>query len=125
MRNVLINTWVAGTIAVGTVSVSAGLTLATGETHWFARAGAILTIVGMLLLIKHSVLCAGMDLHEAMAEKLHYRRGRAPPTPGTARYAAELRHTRRILFDEFLGFGMTLTGTVIWAYGDLLAASLV
>ncbi len=120
MRNILINTWAVTGIAGSVVAVSAIASVTTGNTEWFGRAGSIATVLGLLLLVKHSVLCAGYDLEDAMAEKLHYRRDRPPPTLGSPRYLADLRHTRRILFDEFLGFGVTLVGTLIWGYGDLL-----
>lgn len=120
MREILINTWVVGGIAGGMTAGSLVLSTVTGDPQWFARSGSILTVFGLLLLVKHSVLCAGTDLESAMMEKLHYRRGEAPPVPGTATYERDLRHTRRILMDEFAGFAMSLIGTVIWGYGDLL-----
>lgn len=122
MREVLINTWVIGGVASGAAAGSLVLSLVTGEPHWFARSGSVVTVFGLLLLIKHSVLCAGTDIESAMLEKLHYRRGYAPPTRGTAAYERDIRHTRRILIDEMLGFMMSLIGTVIWGYGDLLIA---
>lgn len=125
MREILINTWVIGGVAVGATAGSMALSTVTGDAHWFARSGSIMTVSGLLLLVKHSVLCAGTDLDSAMMEKLHYRRGRPPPTPGSAAYLQDLRHTRRILVDEMIGFMMSLVGTVIWGYGDLLLRGLV
>lgn len=125
MRNVLINTWAITGVTAVAVSASLYASVVSGDPGWFARAGSVVTVLGLLLLIKHSVLCAGMDLEDAMMEKLHYRRERSPPSPGSSRYLAELAHTRRILLDEFLGFGITLFGTVIWGFGDLLVAPLL
>jgi len=125
VRNILINTWGVAIVAVGTLGVSLVTSLATGNPDWVSRAGSIMTLSGLLLLVKHSVLCAGTDLESAMLEKLHYRRSEAPPRPGTAAYHADLRHTRRILVDEFFGFALSVIGTVIWGYGDLLFAPMV
>ena len=125
MREILINTWVVGGIAGGITAGSLALSTMTGDPHWFARSGSIMTVSGLLLLVKHSVLCAGTDLESAMMEKLHYSRRRPPPIRGTADYEKDMRHTRRILMDEMLGFAMSLTGTVIWGYGDLLLRGLL
>lgn len=125
MRNILINTWGIGVVALGTLGVSAAVAVATSDPAWIARAGSVMTLAGLLLLIKHSVLCASTDLESAMLEKLHYRRREAPPHPGSPAYEADLRHTRRILFDEFTGFMLSVTGTVLWGYGDLLVAALI
>lgn len=122
MRDLMINTWIIIAIATGAVGISLLVSLASGDTQWFSRAGSVATVLGLLLLIKHNVLCSGTDLADAMAEKLHYRRMRAPPPPGSKQYREDLRRTRRILFDEFTGFMITIIGTVIWAYGDLLIA---
>ncbi|WP_070988866.1 hypothetical protein [Halofilum ochraceum] len=124
MREILINTWAVGGIAIGITAGSLTLSTATGDPQWFARSGSIMTVFGLLLLVKHSVLCAGADLESAMMEKLHYRRGHAPPVRGTVAYERDLSHTRRILMDEFGGFTMSLIGTVIWGYGDLLLRGL-
>lgn len=120
MREILINTWVIGAVAGGITGGSLALSTMTGDPQWFARSGSIMTVSGLLLLVKHSVLCAGTDLESAMMEKLHYSRRRAPPIRGTDDYEKDMRHTRRILMDEIAGFSMSLIGTVIWGYGDLL-----
>lgn len=125
MREILINTWAVAGVVGGITAGSLVFSMMTGEPQWFARSGSIMTVSGLLLLVKHSVLCAGTDLESAMMEKLHYRRGRAPPTPGTDEYEKDMRHTRRILMDEIAGFAMSLVGTVIWGYGDLLLYALV
>lgn len=120
MREILINTWVVGGIAMATLATTATVAVTAGDPEWFARGGSITTVLGLLLLVKHQVLCAGADLESAMIEKLHYRRRTVVPIAGTEHYKAEIKHVRRILMDEFLGFGLTLVGTVIWGFGDLL-----
>lgn len=120
MREILINTWLVGGIAGGVAATSLAVSMVGGDPQWFARSGSIVAVFGLLLLVKHGVLCAGKDLESAMLEKLHYRRTRPPPSPGSDAYQAELQHARRILMDEFAGFTMSLVGTVMWGYGDLL-----
>ncbi len=53
MRNVLINSWAV----IGIVSAVVTVSITTSDPEWFGRAGSIATVFGLLLLIKHSVLC--------------------------------------------------------------------
>ncbi|WP_440995971.1 hypothetical protein [Arhodomonas sp. SL1] len=58
MRDILINSTVAAT-AVGASLVAS---VASGDSEWFLRSGSIVTVAGLLLMVKHNVLCEGMSL---------------------------------------------------------------
>lgn len=90
----------------------------TEESLWFARAGSITTVFGLLITIKHNVLASDRDLDTIVMEKRHYANW--APEPGSDDYLADLRYAKKVMRDEYIGLVMTLFGTVIWGYGDLI-----
>jgi len=123
MATLMLDTRLLLLMAAAILATSLIGAVATGDAHWFGRAGSLTTIFGLILMLKNNLLCAGRDNEAALVEKLHF--SEPPPKPGTSRYVQAVRRARRILFDEYVGFMTTLLGTVIWGYGDLILGMLV
>lgn len=116
-------TWVMVLVALSVLGVSVVVAIAARDPEWFARAGSLVTIIGLTLMVKRNLLCVHGNTEEALVEKLHY--SPSMPQPGTERYERELARARRILRDEALGLTLSITGTITWGYGDLLIGLLM
>jgi hypothetical protein len=103
-------------LAALSVGVSLWLSVATGDWMWFARSGAILTALG-LVLASRKILIARADLVALLAEM-----ERADGAERTARLESFKRLQRDLdrQVMEKAGFGLLFLGTLIWGYGDLL-----
>lgn len=88
----------------------------TGDWTWFARSGAVLTGLG-LLLASRKVLIARADLLALLQEMED-----ADGAERTARLASFKRLQRDIDRQvlERAGFGLLMLGTVVWGFGDLV-----
>jgi hypothetical protein len=92
------------------------LSAATGDWTWFARSGAILTALG-LVLASRKILIARADLVALLADM--------EQADGSAR-TARLESFKRLQRDldrqvmEKAGFGLLVVGTLIWGFGDLV-----
>lgn len=118
MRHSMMDTRVIMAGAVMVLGISAMMSFVLGEAEWFGRAGSIVTVLGLILMVKQNLLCAATDIDTAIIEKPHHNT--PAPRRGTALYASELARARRILRNEMLGFCTLMVGTVTWGYGDLL-----
>ncbi len=114
----LMRTWVLVLVASSVLAISLGLSLLWQEPHWLARAGSLVAILGLILMFKRNLLCVIDGTEADLIEKLHY--SPPMPEPGTALYEQEIKRARRILRDEYLGLGVSIIGTIVWGYGDLL-----
>jgi hypothetical protein len=103
-------------LAAGTVAGCAWLSSATGDWMWFARSGAILTALG-LVLASRKILIARADLVALLADM-----ERADGAERTARLESFKRLQRDLdrQVMEKAGFGLLVVGTLIWGFGDLL-----
>jgi hypothetical protein len=103
-------------LAFVAVGASLWLSVATADWTWFARSGAILTALG-LVLASRKILIARADLVALLADM--------ESADGTAR-TVRLESFKRLQRDldrqvmEKAGFGLLIVGTLIWGYGDLL-----
>lgn len=118
MRNVLLNTWGLLGVALAAVGLSVILANVCCDATWLGRSGSVVTVAGLLLTIKHTVLAKSHDKHEVVMEKNHYANW--APDVGSPAYAAAVKTAALILRDEKLGLFVTVIGTALWGYGDLL-----
>ncbi len=123
MATYMMKTWVMVFMALCFLGVSLGLSLLWQDPGWFGRAGSLVAVLGLILMLKRNLLCITDRSEAALVEKLHY--SPPMPQPGTERYVQEVERARRILRDEYFGFVLSITGTVTWGYGDLLVAPLI
>ncbi|WP_270934793.1 hypothetical protein [Falsiroseomonas oryzae] len=102
--------------AVLAVAGSLWLSIATADWMWFARSGAILTALG-LVLASRKILIARADLVALLADM-----ERSDGAERTARLESFKRLQRDLdrQVMEKAGFGLLIVGTLIWGYGDLL-----
>lgn len=92
------------------------LSAATGDWTWFARSGALLTALG-LVLASRKILIARADLVALLADM-----ERADGAERTARLESFKRLQRDLdrQVMEKAGFGLLILGTLVWGFGDLL-----
>jgi len=84
----------------------------------FASSGAIVTIAGIYLSFWPTINLTPQNETELMAHKLAFMR--FWPKKGTDEYDQLLQEARQILRNERIGFGMSIIGTFIWAYGGYI-----
>ena len=113
LRRVVASFLVASLMAL---AFGAWASAASGDWMWFARSGAVLTALG-LVLASRKVLIARADLVALLAEM-----ERADGAERTARLESFKRlqrdHDRQVM--ESAGFGRLSRGTRGWGFGDLL-----
>lgn len=114
MREKILNTWWLLSIAI----LFLVFAFLSDESHWFPRAGGVATVLGLLLTIKHNVLSSSRDAHSVVMEKRHYANW--APDADSETYRNDLKLAHRIMRDEYLGLSLTVAGTIVWAYGDLI-----
>jgi hypothetical protein len=118
MREILLNTWVLAGLALIVLATSFCVATVISESHWFSRAGAVTTILGLLLTIKHNVLSSSRDIHVVVMEKCHYANW--APDRSSPSYQKDMEMARRVMKDEYIGLILTVVGTIVWAYGDFI-----
>lgn len=105
-------------LAAAVLAMAGGLWLsaASGDWTWFARSGAVLTALG-LVLASRKILIARADLVALLSEM-----ERADGTERTARLESFKRLQRDLdrQVMEKAGFGLLILGTLVWGFGDLL-----
>ncbi len=103
-------------VALLSMAACVWASIATGDWTWFARSGAILTALG-LVLASRKILIARADLLALLADM-----ERADGAERTARLESFKRLQRDLdrQVMEKAGFGLLLLGTAIWGFGDLV-----
>jgi len=119
MRNILLNTWLVLIVTASIFSVSLFVSINTAEFGWVGRSGSVITILGLLLTIKHTIFSDTRDIHKVVMERQHYAVW-APDRDSDA-YKEHMELARKSIRDEYVGFTLTIIGTIIWGYGDLVS----
>ena len=118
MRNIILHTGFLLFIATTVGLVSFIYSISSEDFSWVSRAGSIITIFGVLLTLKHHILSESRDIHSIVMEKRHYAKW--APKEEDEEYQKDIESSRIIMRDEYMGVALTVFGTVIWGYGDLL-----
>ena len=109
---------VRGFLLAAVLSAGLGLwaSVATDDWMWFARSGAVMTALG-LVLASRKILIARADLVALLADM-----ERADGAERTARLESFKRLQRDLdrQVMEKVGFGLLIVGTIVWGFGDLL-----
>lgn len=118
MRNILLNTFFVVVLVLTSSVISFWYSLETGDFVWFSRAGSIVTVFGILLTVKHNILSNSRDLESVVMEKNNY--AKYAPKKGSDKYTEHENSAKGIIRDEYVGILITILGTIVWGYGDLL-----
>ncbi len=109
---------VQGFTAATIASMAAGiwLSIATTDWMWFARSGAIITALG-LVLASRKVLIARADLMSLLQDM-----ERVDGAERTVRLESFKRLQRDLdrQIMEKAGFALLILGTLVWGFGDLI-----
>ena len=114
MKKALSNIYLVVGFAVLALLVSATASCLTHKWHWFGRAGAIVTMAGVLLSVRPLVR---MGLPAWLQSQSIIDGGHVPPTN------EEVEASQQEKLDAMaaqIGVVMAFVGTLIWAYGDLI-----
>ena len=90
---------------------------------WVSRSGSIITVLGILLTIKHKIFLDSLYVHALVANPSFYNNHlpfEKKDDNQNKDLSLHLRQTKERLRDEYIGFALTIIGTIIWGYGDLL-----
>lgn len=118
MRNILLNTWLLIFLAVAVGSGSLIVSYCLTDFSWFSRSGSAITVIGLLLTIKNTILSTSRDLTKVVLERNNY--SLIALDPDSPKWREKLKEAKRMLFDEYCGLFLTILGTAVWGYGDLL-----
>lgn len=103
-------------LSISTLLISYGFDVYFGEPNYFSRCSGILTVLGLVLTIKHSYLSNIRDLNSLISSSFK----EAECTP-SAKEMAENPDTMRILYsratDEGLGLILIVVGTLFAVVG--------
>jgi hypothetical protein len=99
-----------------TMAAGAALSFASNDWTWFARSGAVLTALG-LVLTSRKVLIARADLLALLADM-----ERVDGAERTVRLESFKRLQRDLdrQVMERAGFALLVLGTLVWGFGDLI-----
>ena len=114
MKRYIENLWLVTAVPLAIVTLSLAISVATSKWHWFGRSGAIATLAGVVLTVRPLVR---LGLAGFIEHTLTLDDGTVQPTP------EEIEAQRqRVLDGRALKHGtwLVITGTLIWAYGELL-----
>lgn len=102
-------------LAIGAVCLSIEVSYTTRNWDWFARSGSIVTMVGIILSVKPILR---MGIGKYIQEQNTQDNGSI--SGDTHKEILEDRQLKLDVWGLYIGNFMTVVGTLIWGYGDLL-----
>jgi hypothetical protein len=114
MKMLLSNIYLVTAIGLMSVTISLSLSAYSGDWLLFSRAGAIMTICGLILTIR-PIIRLGPKLW--IEEQKTIDGGSFEPN------SVEIEANRQSDLDNtasLIGFVLIILGTIIWGYGDLV-----
>lgn len=105
-------------LASAVLGTSIWYSIITGDFSWLSRSGSVVTVLGLLLTIKNGIFSETRDIESVVLEKNHYARW--APEDDSNEYREHVKYAKKVIREEYIGFGITVVGTVIWGYGDLI-----
>lgn len=100
-------------VAIASVCVIASF---LHSPDFFSRSGAVLVVVGFILISSKGLYSYSQTTEDAMIKKYSY--ARIMPGKSNDMYAKQINETKSTILEEKIGIFMTVLGTFIWAYGD-------
>jgi len=95
--------------------ISLVVSIKSKEFKWFQRVGAILTIFGTLFILKHTIMST---LEQEVINRHGY--ARYAPSKKSQEMKEQTNKVSNALKMEKISIIMTMLGTIIWGYGDLI-----
>jgi hypothetical protein len=121
MRKLFANSFIMITVAALLAAVAVAVSICAHNFSWFARSGALITGIGIIVLTRPSVIGKDIMLRIVMDESgltqldPEYYVRRSEPIPA---WLIEDRKSRNAV--GIFGPILTLFGTLIWGFADLL-----
>jgi hypothetical protein len=113
-RSYLSKIWLLELIAFLIVFISITSSYTTGKWHWFGRSGAWLTIIGVILSARPLIR---MGFNQWLQSKSIIDLGSINPTIEEIEKEKQENQDNKAFN---IGIKMSIIGTLIWAYGDLI-----
>lgn len=114
MKSLLANTSLVTAIGLIVVFISLAASAYSGQWHWFGRSGSVMTMCGVILMIRPIIR---LGLKEWIRVQNTINGGSFESTE------EEIEADRQSVLDHVasqIGYVLTILGTVIWGYGDLI-----
>lgn len=114
ISNIRFMTWLL--LSIGSISAIVSF---FDSPEMFGRSGAVLVVVGFIIISSSSLLCYAPTIEGAMIKKNDY--AKIMPDRGTELHTQRMNEAMAAQFEERVGIWLTVIGTLIWAYGDKIA----
>lgn len=106
-------------LSLAAVSAGIWLSLHHDNWHWFARSGAVLVVIGILLTSSQII---DSNRRHRQRRSAHAGRFQHDYAEGLAQQPWPLLEEQDIWFSHLRGLYLLVSGTLIWGFGDLVAA---
>jgi len=115
LNKILSNIYLFIILPICAVSASLTASYITGEWHWFGRSGSIVTMAGILLSVR-PILRMGVEKYIEQQNN----KDMGTILGDTLKEIEEHDQIKLDVRGLYTGSFMTIVGTLIWGYGDLL-----
>ena len=103
------------TVAIIIIFLFIIISCSTGKWHWFGRSGALVTMVGVLLSVRPLIRMGYKEWKDSLNV---ISCGSLPPIP--LEEQEEIKQESKDIDALHIGVIISVIGTLIWAYGDLI-----